>query len=117
MEISSGEIERRFDQPDLHTIMKIEQLLLDTCNGDYSTSSSFSDYLEGDVDYERLKVHLSMLSDLIKTVYKDSIPVKKVTDIKTIAEAMEQSTIYKDMLSEVNKIKNIPYISCDECNC
>ena len=27
-------------------------------------------YLKDDVDYERLKVHLSMLPDLIKTVYR-----------------------------------------------
>ena len=108
---SSSENERRFDQQDLHIIGKMEQLLLDACNGeDSSTSNSFSDvmhYLKGDVDYDRLKVHLSMLPDLIKTVYKDSVPVKKVTNLRTIAEAMEQSTIYKDMLSEVDKILKI----------
>ena len=52
------------------------------------------------------KVHLSMLPDLIKTVYKDSIHVKKVKKT-TIDEAMEQSTIYKDMLSEVDKMLKI----------
>ena len=64
-------------------------------------------YLKDDVDCERFKVHLSMLPDLIKTAFKDSVPMKKVTNVRTIAEAMEQSTIYKDMLSEVDKVLKI----------
>ncbi len=45
-----------------------------------------------------------MLPDLIKT---DSLPVKKETNVRTIAEAMEHSAVYKDMLSEVNKVLKI----------
>ncbi len=48
-----------------------------------------------------------MLPDLIKTAFKDSLPVKKVTNVRTIAEAMEHSAVYKDMLSEVNKVLKI----------
>ena len=108
MELATGEVERRFDQSDLHTIRKIEQLMLDACNGnDYTSFDDVLCYLKDDVDYERFKAHLSMLPDLIKVAFKDSVPVKKVTNVRTIAEAMEQSVIYKDMLSEVDKVLKI----------
>ena len=41
---------------------------------------------------------------MIKTANSDSIPVTKVTSIRTIAEAMNTSDIYKTMLSVVNKL-------------
>ena len=33
MELAAGEVERRFKQSDLHIVRKIEQLLIDACNG------------------------------------------------------------------------------------
>ena len=33
MELAAGEVERRFNQSDLHIVRKIEQLLIDACNG------------------------------------------------------------------------------------
>ena len=41
---------------------------------------------------------------MIKTANSDTIPVTKVTSIRTIAEAMNTSDIYKTMLCEVNKL-------------
>ena len=61
--------------------------------------------LEGDVDVERLKVQLCMLPDLIKTALEGTI--KKVTNVRTIADAMVRSEIYQNMLSEANKVLSL----------
>ncbi len=79
MELAAGEIEKTFSQSDLYLIKKIELLLLDACNGkrDYTGFDDVIGYLKDDVKCEHFKIHLSMLPDLIKTAFKDSLPVKK----------------------------------------
>ena len=56
----------------------------------------------GDVNIEQLKVQLAMLPDVIKIAFNCSI--KKVTNIRTITDAMTKSTIYQNMLCELNKL-------------
>lgn len=46
-----------------------------------------------------------MVQDMIKKAMDGSI--KKTTNLKTIAQAMDKSTIYKNMLSEIDKLLNI----------
>ena len=58
-------------------------------------------------------MQLSMIPNLIKTAYADNI---KVTNVRTIADAMIKSEIYKGMLNEVDKLLDIFYISCCKCN-
>ena len=41
---------------------------------------------------------------MIKTAFIGSIPVTKVTNVRTIAEAMNKSDVSKAMLSEVDKL-------------
>jgi len=65
-------------------------------------SEALIKFLEGDVDVERLKVQLCMLPDMIKTALNGTI--KRVTNVRTIADAMMQSEIYQNMLCKVNKI-------------
>ena len=43
-----------------------------------------------------------MLPDLIRTAFSDSVPIKKVTNVRTIADAMDKSNVYKGMLTEVD---------------
>ena len=43
-----------------------------------------------------------MLPDMMKTACEDRI--KRVTNVRTIASSMEQSAIYKGMLSEIDKL-------------
>ena len=50
-----------------------------------------------DFDQDQLKIHLSMLSDAIKTSNSTSA-VTKVTSIQTVADTMNGSEIYKVML-------------------
>ena len=102
-ELAAGEVERRFIQKDMEIINDIEARLIDCANGNNQTSISkdLETYLKEDFDMERLKIQLSMLQDVIKT---SSLSVKKVTNVRTIAQAMNESQIYKRMLVEVDKL-------------
>lgn len=46
-----------------------------------------------------------MVQDMIKTAM-DGI-IKKTTNLRTIAQAMDKSNIYKNMLSEIDKLLKI----------
>lgn len=54
-------------------------------------------YLVNDVDLERLKIQLPLVHDMMKTASSEtlSIPVTKVTNVRTIAEAMNTSNVTK----------------------
>ena len=67
-----------------------------------TVSEALVRFLEGDVDMEHLKVQLCMLPDTIKTAFDGSI--KRVTNVRTIADVMMKSEIYQSMLCEVNKV-------------
>ena len=101
-ELAAGEVERRFIQKDMGIINDIEESLIESANGNNQTSISedLETYLK-DFDIERLKILLSMLQDAIKT---SSLSVKKVTNVRTIVQAMNESQIYKGMLLEVDKL-------------
>jgi len=88
-------------------IREIERLLLNFANGTTSDTlpQEVVDLLIGDVDVERLKVQLCMLPDVIKTALEGTI--KKVTNVRTIADAMLKSDIYQSMLSEANKLLSL----------
>ena len=60
------------------------------------------DFLRDDIEIDRLKVQLHMLPDLINTALAGNI--KKVTNIRTIVDALVKSEIYQNMLCEVNKV-------------
>jgi len=58
-----------------------------------------------------------MLPDMIKSAFADGtgVPIKKVTNVRTIANAMQKSEIFKGMLSEIDKVLNI-YFICNICH-
>ena len=56
-----------------------------------------------------MKIQLLMVADMIKTSLKDKMAIKEVTNVRTIADAMQQSEIYKGMLTE--DVENILHIS------
>ena len=106
LEIVIGEVEQRFEQADLKITEEIEHLLLSVANGNAPViSDSVSNFIEGDIDKSRLSIQLSMVQDMIKTAMDGSI--KKTTNIRTIAQAMDKSDIYKNMLSEIDKLLRI----------
>ena len=98
LELATGVVERRFDQEDLHTIRKIEVLLLKAGNGKIvdSIPPVIQNYLKADFDQDRLKSQLSLVCDMIKSASQSgTVQVKKVTNVMTIAEAMNKNDIYK----------------------
>lgn len=109
LELVAGEVERRFDQPDLRVIKDLEALLLSAANGELGQgcmlSEALTSFLNGDVDQSRLEIQLLMIPDMIKTAFDGSI--KKVTTMRTLSDAMNKNEIYKGMLSEVDKLLRI----------
>ena len=104
LDLVSEEVERRFQQSDINTIKEIEVVLLSASNGDVTDSlpDTVVDFLKNDLEVDRLKVQLHMLPDLINTALAGSI--KKVTNVRTIVDALVKSDIYQNMLCEVNKV-------------
>ena len=107
LELASGEIEKRFEQSDISTIVELETLLVSAANSTMANEipETVSTYVVSDVDIERLKVQLLMLPDMVKTASEGQI--KAITNVKTIASLMEQSNVYKGMLSEIDKVLRI----------
>ena len=106
LELAAGEVEKRFDHEDLVTIKEIETLLMKAANGETMDSLSLTtqSYLKYDVDEDRLKTQLLLVRDMIKNATMENRSVTRVTNVRTIAEAMNTSDIYKSMLNEVNKL-------------
>ena len=104
IDVVAEEVKRRFDQPDICMIRDIENLLLKSANeGTIDLlSKKIIKFLGVDVNIKRLKVQLAMLPDVIKTAFDGS--VKKVTNIRTITEAMTKSSLYQNMLSELDRL-------------
>lgn len=109
LDLAAGEVERRFSQSDLLIVRKIEVLLLNASNGVLPDSfdSDLLSYLQDDFDLERLKTHLSLVKDMIANTGKKT--VTKVTNVRTISDAMNTSTVYKTMLGEVDKLLKLYY--------
>lgn len=103
LEQTCGEIERRFDQSDLSVVLKIESLLLNSANGQHTLAPELHDILaKYRIDIDRLKIQIAMLSDTIKTAFDGS--VKTVTNVRTIADALNRSSVVRGMLTEVDKL-------------
>ena len=80
---------------------------MDAANGkdQPEISDAVSKYFEGKIDLARLKTQLLMLPDAIRTVFSGSaINIKKVTNVRTIADAFNKSEMVKRMFTEVDKV-------------
>ena len=84
MELACGEVERRFEQPDFLIIENLETTLIKSANGNKIVpDESLLKYLEGDIDKDRFVTQVTLIPDMIKTVFIHS-PIKKVTNLRTI---------------------------------
>uniref|UniRef100_A0A1X7U9Z0 HAT C-terminal dimerisation domain-containing protein n=1 Tax=Amphimedon queenslandica TaxID=400682 RepID=A0A1X7U9Z0_AMPQE len=104
LELATGEVKRRFDQEDLFMIREIEDLRIKSINGQkiMDISDKLQNYCTPDIDQNRLKCQLSLLSDMIKSAIQNQDQM--VINVRTIVEAMNTSEIYKGMLTEVYKM-------------
>ena len=75
LDLAVGVTEKRFEQTDMHTIEKIEVLLLKAGNGEliYSIPPIVQNYLSQDFNQDRLKTQLSLVRDMIKTANEGNI--------------------------------------------
>ena len=65
-----GELERRFRQQNFIFAQTVEKLLLDSANGKPEIlTEKIQDMYNGDIDMQKLKLHLQMLPDVIKCTY------------------------------------------------
>lgn len=101
-DLLSGELERRFSDQHIPSVLAIERTLLKAANGeDYSGEISIlkESCYKNDIQWSDLSRHLPLLQDVIRK----SIPsVKKVTSVQTICDAMNSNSIFKEMLSSVH---------------
>ena len=107
LDLAGGEIEKRFDQPDLAVVREVESLLIGAANHEdiQKIPEAVAQYFRGKIDLAHLKIQLPMLPDAISTAFAGSlIRVQKVTNVRTIADTFNQSEIVKGMLSEVDKL-------------
>ena len=82
----------------------LKSLLIKVANGEVAhPDESLQKYLENDIDKARFAVQLSMVADMIKNAFQHTT-IKSVTNVRTIAEGMNQSEIYKRMLGEIHKV-------------
>lgn len=104
LECAYGEVERRFKQADFQVIQSLECLLIKAANNQKAEPEEcLMKYLEKDINVQTFCTQLTMVADMIKTAFQHT-PVKKVTSLRTIADAMNQSEIYKRMLGEIDKV-------------
>ena len=75
----TSELTRRFDQPSLMVLQEMEDLLVDSCNGEaVKLSASFQDIYKDDLNFECLTLQLSMLPDLLRRANeKQNMGIKK----------------------------------------
>ena len=73
-------------------MLKIESPLLNSANGQHTFTPELHQILgKYCIDIDRLRVQIAMLSDTIKTALDGT--VKTVTNVRTIADALNQSRV------------------------
>ena len=109
LEHAIGEIQRRFDQPDLHVVSEVEALILNAANGEEISDipEAVCDYFKEKINLSDLKIQLCMLPNAIQTV--QGTKIKRVTTIRTVAETLNTSTMVNGMLKEVGKLVQAYY--------
>ena len=112
LDLLISELKRRFQQKrGMPVVAVLEKVLLDAANG---TSGYESGELpeelnlsRNDVDLLRLKTQLLMLPDHIRTrnlKLPNCLPIKRVTNVRTNYDIMNDIGVSKEMLSEVLRL-------------
>ena len=109
LDLLSGELNRRFQQPSFKFLEEMECLLIQSCNGEHVIpSEEFSSMYGKDLQMDRLSSQLTMLSDLVRTVSdQQQYGIKKVTSIGTLIDLMNANTFSKTFLNEVDHLLRI----------
>lgn len=109
LDLLSGELDRRFQQPSFRFLEEMECLLVKSCNGEHVVpTEEFSSMYGKDLQMGRLSSQLMMLPDLVRTVSdQQQYGIKSVTSIGTLLDLMNANTFSKTFLSEVDHLLRI----------
>ena len=90
----------------------IEKTLLAAANGSPEQVSDDLHIYKNDLDLARLQTQLHMLPDLIRTKnmkLTSGVPIRRVTNVRTICGVMNEVSMSKDMFSEFLRLIKIFY--------
>ena len=106
LDLLSGELDNRFQQPSFKFLEEMECLLIKSCNGQHvKPSEEFCSMYGKDLQMDRLLSQLNMLPDLVRTVSdQQQYGIKSVTSIRTILDLMNANSFSKTFLSEVDRL-------------
>ena len=100
-----GELQVRFDQKELlPPVLALESLIVKAANGEdyeHTVKSLEESCYSGDLDFPVLRRHLPLLFDAVR---KSNPAIRRVTSVRTVCDAMNSSSAYKSVLSEVHKL-------------
>ena len=109
LDLMTHELKRRFQQEwGMPVAEVIERVLCDAANGTFSGELPQElQMYKNDIDLTRLKVQLQMMPDLIRTrnqLPTNLVPIKKVTNVRTICDVMNDVSASKDMLERTDQL-------------
>ena len=109
LDLLSGELDNRFQQPSFKFLQEMECILIKSCNGEcIKPSEEFCSMYGKDLQIDRLSSQLNMLPDLVRTVSdQQQYGIKSVTAIGTILDLMNANSFSKSFLSEVDCLLRI----------
>ena len=90
----------------------MEQMVLSASNREpFTVSQHFRDLYQGDFDMGRLDTHLKMLLDIIQRYGEiTGVPLKKVTNIRTVCQAMKETPGATALCSEIHRFLKLFHI-------
>ena len=103
-----AELDCRFGNRQVPSIVAIEQTLLKAANGDdfHSEIAALQkSCYKNDIEWFDLSRHLLLLQDVVKR--SNGTALKKVTSINTICDVMANNTVYPDMLPSVHNLLHL----------
>lgn len=96
----SGELVRRFDQPNFKVVRDIESVLIKATNGEeFTITDAMINMYEHDLDFGRLNTQLKMLHDV-----PDKAKIKRVTKVDTICQLFNDDPVLKRMLGQIDRL-------------
>ena len=113
LDLVTNELKRRFQQKRrLLVAAVIEKTMLAAAGGSLEQVPDDFQIYKNDLDLARLQIQLQMLPDLIRTrnmKLSNDIPIRKVTNVRTLCEVMNEVPMSKGMFSEVLRLIKIFY--------
>ena len=104
LDVICNELVRRFDQKDFKMVVDLEQAIVRAGNGEKGVLPEAIKHLyKYDLDMDRLATHLHMLQDVLKRYGESAGRTIKVTNVRTVCQAMNDVPGAKALLSEIHR--------------